>query len=293
MEMENELMFEHYLYKCGFTKASVKTYTFQINHIISVYPNAEEFGYKDILNVLEEMVKLKPNATYRIAILASLKKYYDYLIATRKRNDHPCRNIVIKQVRNKSVVHQDFFSSSELELLFQRDERFNDVKVRNQLIVSLLIYQGITSSEVCRIRVQHVNLDEGRIFIKESRDLSRRHLEIHPKQYSLFYRYINEDRKKLLKVDSDQLIIGTRGTPVTPEIVFYLLEQSKTMFPDRNLNPETIRQSVISNWINEKRLPLEAVQLMAGHKWISSTARYRHNNVDEKRILINRFHPIK
>ncbi|HVA99149.1 MAG TPA: hypothetical protein VNG53_09660 [Bacteroidia bacterium] len=46
----------------------------------------------------------------------------------------------------------------------------------------------------------------------------------------------------------------------------YFVGTYKPLFPGRNLNPQTIRQNVIANWMNEKKLPLEQVQIMAGHK---------------------------
>jgi integrase/recombinase XerD len=64
------------------------------------------------------------------------------------------------------------------------------------------------------------------------------------------------------------------------------------LFTDRNLNSKTIRQSVIANWLNEKKVPLEQVQLMAGQKWISTTAKYRQTSVEEQRTMINKFHPM-
>jgi len=64
-------------------------------------------------------------------------------------------------------------------------------------------------------------------------------------------------------------------------------------FADRNLNLKTIRQSVIANWLNEKHIPMEQVQLMAGHRWISATARYCFTPIDEQQELINKFHPLQ
>ncbi len=37
---------------------------------------------------------------------------------------------------------------------------------------------------------------------------------------------------------------------------------------------------------------MEQVQLMAGHKWISATERYRYAPLEEQRELINKFHPL-
>ncbi|MCW3083930.1 MAG: phage integrase family protein [Bacteroidetes bacterium] len=184
------------------------------------------------------------------------------------------------------------FSSTELELLLEREERYQDLKLRNQAVISLLIYQGLTVGEISRLKVDHIDLDKGIIFIKNSRKNASRHLEIMPRQYRILDRYIHESRKKLLKSETDCLAIGKLGTVLSKDDIHYLVSTYKGLFPDRNLNPQTIRQSVISNWMNEKKLPLEQVQLMAGHKWISSTIKYRQTNVEEQRELMNKWFPI-
>lgn len=289
---QEEFTFEKYLYKIGFSDGSVKSYLYQVENYLTTYPDAEKFKHKDLLNALDDIGKLRPNARYKIAILSAIKKYYDYLVEIGRRDDHPCRTVFIRFNRNPSVIHNDLFSSPELELLMDRKDRYPHLKLKNQVVLSLLIYQGLTSGEIANMKVQHVNLDEGKIFVKESRDIMRRHLEMHPKQYRIFDKYITESRKNLLKVETDKLVIGIRGVPTTVGEVGYLVEQFWPLFPGRKLNPLTIRQSVISNWLNEKRYPLETVQLMAGHRWISTTARYKYTPHDEKRLLINRFHPL-
>lgn len=292
MKEAQELTFEKYLYRMNHTEQSVKSYCYQVGNFLTANPGCENYLYKDILNVLEELAKQKPNVAYRIAILSAIKKYYDYLIEIGKRNDHPCRRIFIKSQRKKSVFHQDLFTSDELEFLMSREERYPNLKLKNQVIISLLIYQGLTSGEIANMKLQHINLEEGRIYVKESRDLTRRHLEMHPRQHWIFDNYINKSRVELLRGETDKLLVGKLGVPITTGEIGYLLEQFWSLYPDRKLNPSTVRQSVISNWLNEKKLLLENVQLMAGHRWISTTARYRQKPADERRVLINRFHPL-
>ncbi len=107
-----------------------------------------------------------------------------------------------------------------------------------------------------------------------------------------FVALINETRKKLISTKTDKLLVGKLGRPLTVDDVNYMVSTYKPLFPDRNLNALTIRMSVISNWLNEKHFPLEQVQLMAGHRWISTTARYRYTPIEEQREMINRFHPL-
>jgi integrase/recombinase XerD len=284
--------FEEYIAKKGHTKETVKTYSFQVAPFIAMYPDLNRFTFKEVNNALSEYLKHHKNQNYKNSILASVKKYYDYLIETGQRNDHPCRTMQFKAIRKKGVIHSDLFSSAELELLMERDERFPLLKKRNQVIVSLLIYQALQIQELENLKVQHINLDEGRVYIQSTPSGTRRHLELHPKQYKIFDSYINESRRELLKIESDKLIVGTRGTPITKDQVHYIISTFKPLFPDRNLTPENIRQSVIANWINEKRFPLEQVQLLAGHAWISTTEKYRQTSADDKRAIINRFHPL-
>ncbi|MCC7303501.1 MAG: tyrosine-type recombinase/integrase [Bacteroidia bacterium] len=242
---------------------------------------------------MEDTAKIKTNTRYRIAILAAIKKYYDYLIAIGKRHDHPCRTIHIKHNRDRKVIHHDLFTSAELELLLEREERYPALKLKNQSLISLLIFQGLSTGEIIKMKVHHIDLDSGKIFVKERKNTMRRHLDMHPKQYRILDRYINESRKELLKGRvSDALFIGKLGVAASTCEVGYLVEQFDSLFPGRNLNPTTVRQSVIANWLNEKKFSLETVQLMAGHRFISTTLRYRRNNQDEKRLLINRFHPL-
>lgn len=289
MEIDN---FEGYLQKRGHTTETVKTYTFQVRPFAAMYPELNYFTFKDVNNALSEFVKMYKNQNYKNTILSAIKRYYDFLLETGQRNDHPCRTMRFKSIRKKGIIHNDLFSSSELELLLDRNERYIVLKKRNQAMASLLIYQGLQIREIADLKVQHINFDSGRVYIKESKSGMRRHLELHPKQYKMFDEYINESRKELLHVESDMLFISVRGVPITKDDVQYLVKTLRPLFPDRNLNCETIRQSVVSNWLNEKRFPLEQVQLMAGHRWISTTLRYRQTPADEKRLIINRLHPL-
>ena len=51
-----------------------------------------------------------------------------------------------------------------------------------------------------------------------------------------------------------------------------------------------IRGSVISYWLNDRKLPLEDVQVMAGHGYPSTTEKYKNPNTHEQREAINKLH---
>lgn len=120
-------------------------------------------------------------------------------------------------------------------------------------------------------------------------------LEIGFNPDSAFDRYVNQTRGEMMKRvagKTNKLILNKLGQPISVEGIFAIIEVLNQLFPDRKLNPRSIRMSVISNWMNEKKLPLESVQELAGHKWPSTTEKYRKMDNLKQRELINRFFPI-
>ncbi|CAN5413204.1 hypothetical protein BH10BAC1_BH10BAC1_06090 [soil metagenome] len=290
--MNESITFENYLYKMGHTVSTVKSYLFANKVFLLDNPRAENFTYKDVVNYLSEKAQDYDNGNTKVYLLNGMKKYFDYLVEIGSRDDHPCKSLQLRNLRKREVIHQDLFSSAELELLIEREERYVDLKLKNQVIVSLLIYQGLNSAEIAALNTSHIDLDRGTVFVKASKKISQRHLELNNRQYRLFERYLNEGRKNLLREETNALVLGKLGSRITVDDIHYLVSTFKSLFPDRNLTPANIRQSVIANWLNEKKIPLEQVQLMAGQKWISTTIKYRQVDQKEQRELMNKWFPL-
>jgi integrase/recombinase XerD len=89
-------------------------------------------------------------------------------------------------------------------------------------------------------------------------------LQLKTNQVKVFYWYIHEVRPKLLKTETDRLIVNLRDNLETGEGINYLIDTFKSKFPDRNLNTKTIRQSSIANLLKSGK-GLREVQYFAGH----------------------------
>ncbi|MEO6303546.1 MAG: tyrosine-type recombinase/integrase [Bacteroidia bacterium] len=282
---------EHYLNRTH-TNRTAKTYLYYISVFKIKYPNAMQLEYSDIIQYINGLKKTTKETSKISPHITAVKKYYDYLLQTGQRNDHPCKSINLN-LKKKPIQLQDLFSPSELELLMNRENRFIDLELRNKVIISLLIYQALVGSEISRLELKDVDLDNGTIYIKGSKKNSYRTLNLKPSQILLIQNYIDTSRKNLLKSTTNALLISQRGVGETVDGINSMIEPLKGLFPDRNLNPSTIRQSVISNLLNLSKQSLEAVQLFAGHKWPSSTEQYRRKDITEQREKINMWHPLK
>jgi len=281
--------FRHYLEEKKFSEEGTKSYCCSMKTYLLRNPDMIRYNYKEVMKSLEPYSSLSISA--RKTILNRIKKYYDYLLDTGQREDHPCCGLFLKGNIDRSVIHSDLFSMAELETLLIWKSRFRVLEQKNRAIISLLIYQGLTAQDFIRLKIQDVDIDKGVISIRGGDLLAGRKLEIKPSQFNILYTYINESRKKLLKCETDYFGIGLTGQPDKKDNIRTLVENLRPLFPDRNLNPMSIRDSVISHWINDLKIPLEQVQLMAGHRWIISTERYFQQSIEDQREILKKFHP--
>ncbi len=277
------------------TKGTAKRYQRDIENYLQIVTEkkAIKATYSDIMDYIEILRSKYKNPETIKVIIQSLKKYYYWLNHTGQRKTHPCRNLKLKDKTNKDIQIQDLFTPEELELLLERKERYKDLKIKNQVIISLLIYQGLTRNDIVNLIITDIDLSEGTIYIKSDTRTNSRTLKLKRKQIMLLHNYITESRIKLNKTGPCDLLILTKlGTPETGEGISYLLETAKHLFPERNLNAKTIRQSVIANLLKSGH-DLRLVQTFAGHKYPGSTEKYRQTGIEELKAGIEKYHPLK
>ena len=224
--------------------------------------------------------------------LHAIKHYYRYLVEIGGRKDNPAQSIRLRDKRSREVQTQDLFTTEELERILIRKERYRILKNRNQLIISFLIYQGLANREIKNLELNDIDLKEGKINVKPSGKNNGRVLKLNAKQMYFLMNYLNEDRPRLIKAETKKLIITQGGKPDTGEGIHYIIESSKHLFPSKNLNPITIRQSVITNLLKSGN-DLRVVQVFAGHKYPSATENYRQTDLDELKNQVLKFHPLQ
>jgi len=253
---------------------------------------AKKATWPDIMGYVGHLRGRYQNARTITRILYAIKAYYNWLIETGAREGHPCRSIKLMDAKGAPLQLQGLFKPEELEGLLHRAERFNTTGLKNQVIISLLIYQGVTTGEILRLETFDIDLGAGNINIKPTRKLNGRTLPLKLTQVMLFYKYLNETRPKLSKDNTNETFLtNLRGSPITSDNIQYLIETMQNRSPGRKLNPQTIRMSVIHNMLKAGH-DLRMVQVFAGHKKISSTERYQPSASEALKTAVNKYHPL-
>jgi site-specific recombinase XerD len=273
--------------------STAKNYLYEINKFRLLNRKTEDYNYQDVMEYVEELRKSYPPNTIN-RIVSALKKYYDYLQETEQRSDNPARSIKLRDAKDNPIQLQDLFSEKELQKLLEpRIERYPFLTKKNQIIMSLLVYQALKSGEIIQLKTNDINLEKATIQITGTGITNSRILPLKANQILLLYEFINQDRNKLKTVRNDEnaLLLGKLGTPIQVDDISYLISTYQKEFA-KNLTTITIRQSVITNLLN-KGNDLRMVQEFAGHKHLDTTEKYRQTGIKALQNAIDKHHPIK
>jgi integrase/recombinase XerD len=287
---------EQYLLK-KYNESSLKPNLCSIRKYLNYIQNkAETAEYKDILDYVGHLRKnenLHPKTVKQY--LNGVKIYYHYLLEIGKRNDHPCSELYLKDKINKQIPVDTLYSAETLENFLNYTHKDKILQRRNQVIISLLIYQGLTVGEICNLQIEDINLESAQIYIKSSDKKKSRTLPLQAKQILLFLNFIKEDYPKLIQhIVSEKpiktLITGKLKEEVRPNVLNRMINDHREK--SQQLQPIKIRQSVIANLL-KKENDTRIVQVFAGHKRASTTTLYKQTELEILQNAINLYHPIR
>lgn len=274
---------------------TVRIYLYEINKYKLLNTNADNYDYQRVMQYVEQLRKIyAPKSISRV--VASLKKYYNYLIEIGKRKDNPAQAIKLRLSRTEAIQLQDLLTPNELQTLLKpRIERYPFLAKRNQVIMSLLVNQALKLSEIIQLKIEDINLEKAQINITGTAKTNKRILPLKAEQIILLYHYIKEDRDKLItfRTKGTCLLLSKIGEPFTKAgIESLVMSYQTTFFTTKSLTVTTIRQSVITNLL-AKNNDLRIVQEFAGHKSLDTTEKYKETGLHELKTAIEKLHPIK
>lgn len=284
----NEYLQRHY------TKKTAKAYRREIAIYLVNNPKNKSYTYAEIVNYIGTVRKRYSNSQTIGRILSSIKAYYNYLCFIGSRKDNPSKSIRLRDKPSRDIQLQDLFTNEELEaLLTAKKERYTNLDYRNKVLISLFIYQALKPTEIELLQCDEINLEEATIYIKPSSKNNSRRLPLKANQILLFKKYLEEIRVKLVSENkTESFIIGQRKEPMMAEDITKHIKRNYNIYKPRNVNAMTIRQSVITNLLKQHH-DLRIVQSFAGHKYPSTTERYKQSSVEALQSALQIYHPIK
>ena len=296
------MKYEEYLEQNNYSKTTIEHYLKRINEFTAWSKKygikATEIDYKTTLKYIKYLQQKRIQVQTINNNIVTLRNYFNYLIETNKRAENPIEEVSVKGTV-KRVLH-NLLDADELEDLYYSFETDNfnkncnyKVKLtakRNKIITGLIVYQGLNTTNLKSLLLEHLELYKGKIYVPSTRRNNSRTMELKSWQVLDLLEYINEIRPEIAKynkIHNEQLLI--------PQNHFNDLVQRGIIKQLKKINNKAgnvnhLRASVIVNWLGQ--FNIRKVQYLAGHKYISSTESYKQNNLESLHEAVNEFHPL-
>ena len=245
-------------------------------------------NYKQVLQFIDsERQRGLANASI-VRTINSIRIYYDYLqesgivqhniIASIKIRSN-AKKVLVEALNTQQLeaIYQDFLQLPHWKLKTKIAEKLHP---RNSVVLGLLVYQGITTGEISKLEVSHIQLSKGKIYIPATRKSNARILQLAANQILPLQNYLS----------SKSLKYRLFPTKKSSDMVCSILNQVKNIHP-KIRDSRQIRASVIMNWL--ELYPIREVQYKAGHKSIKSTERYRREDLRDLTRQLEAYHPLE
>jgi site-specific recombinase XerD len=290
--------FKDYLITRRFMQSTINGHLLNVGYFLKWIENnglheAENVQYTDLLNYVNyEQKQHKDVSTINLRI-SSISKYFEFLKEENLITRNPARTLRIKG-KAKTIIQNPLkydellnlyngYKSIEKAVPNHIKEKSELAHQRNIIITGLLIWQGLHSGELEKLEVNHVNLNEGIIYIPSTTRSNSRELKLSSQQIITLHTYIHGGVRDKFICKNEFLFAGNLHN-----IINLLLEELKGI----NLqikNAQHIRASVILYWLRQHNK--RQVQYMAGHKYIHSTEAYEVQELETLTDQLTKHHP--
>jgi len=283
--------FKSYLIEKGFAVSTAVDYSSFIEKKLNPWLMLSSFSIEAFEHeTLMQYIRYRKGQSIQAkTINLEIKKIGYYL--EFKELENITEAIRLKGVKRR--IPHDLFTEKQLDEIYQKFTESknywtheNTLKTYH-LILGLRIYQGLQEQELAKLEINHLQLDKGKIYIPSTKRTNKRILDLKPFQILPLHEYLLTERKSLNdEIEGNYLFHKKRLIRGMSRI-----KKMINRYEPRLNNMAQIRTSVITNWLQHYNL--REAQYMAGHKYVSSTERYRTDNLEDLQKELEKYHPLK
>lgn len=284
-----ELFLDYLEFEKNFSINTIVGYKKDINEFISFLDDKKITNpeYNDIREYLSYMYDKKYKSKTIARHISSLKSFYKYLFRNEIIDNNP---MVLISTPKLEKNLPNYLNINDIEILLKVSDRTTPLGLRNALILEMLYATGIRVSELVNIKIKDIDFNERRILILGKGNKERIVLFGHTCE-ELLNDYINHSRSKLIKINSDYLLINKNGTNLSDRAIRLILDDVvKKSCLKLNVSPHTLRHTFATHLLNNGA-DLKTVQELLGHENISTTGIYTHVSNERLRKVYLESHP--
>ena len=240
----------------------------------------EKSNYQDLLNYIEKLQKEEKTISHINAVLLGISDYYNY-----KKLPNLAINTRLKGQVTKAISNP--LTAEQLEEIYKTYEG-NELE---QVVLGLIIYQGLEQSDFITIETKDINLEKGAIYIPSRKERRSRTLKLESHQIMQLNNFIFSIESTTEKAFSPYNDNPNHFNYLLRKLSKELKKQIKRKLGIEVVKLSHLRQSRIAIWV--KKEGIRKGQYKAGFRRVMSAEKYLKADLTDLKNEIKKHHPFK
>jgi integrase/recombinase XerD len=218
----------------------------------------------------------------------ALRIFFRFLLARKILTSNPAENLSIPRVEK---YLPETLNASTIKRLLESVSGADTLGLRDRAMLELLYASGLRISELCNVRLEGLDLEEGMIRVTGKGNKTR-FVPVGSEALGAIGRYLEFERPKLVSRRSGaEIFLSVRGRKLTPQRVWQLVKRYAARAGlEANVYPHLLRHSFATHLL-AGGADLRIIQEMLGHADISTTQIYTHVDSSHLKSVHKKFHP--
>lgn len=240
---------------------------------------------KDIRQFLAYLAEKKMERKTIVRRLSSLRTFFKFCVKQNWIKESPLDEIDSPKIEKRLPVS---ISYPEIQKLFDQPDIKDLLGLRDRTIMELFYSSGLRVSELSLLNKSDFMPQELLIKLK-GKGKKERIIPITKNASEWMVRYLNHPDRPPTKEEA--LFLNRHGTRLTTRSIdrkFDLYLKSSGL--SNKVTPHTIRHTIATHWL-ENGMDLKTIQLLLGHRSLSTTTIYTHVSPKLKKEVYDKAHP--
>lgn len=247
-----------------------------------------DIGTDELAAFLSQRKQEGLNAASLRITTVHLKVFFRWLVGKEKLEMDPAEPMIAPR---PDMTLPETLHATELVKLLESIDPAQPLGRRDLAILELFYSSGLRLSELCKLRLEMMDSDEGFLRIT-GKGGKTRIARVGKKALEAVSNYLANERPSLVtKKTSSHVFLSIRGGPLSPDRVRQIVkERAKFAGIDQNVYPHLLRHSFATHLL-EGGADLRVIQELLGHADISTTQIYTHVDRQRLKSVHKQFHP--
>ena len=246
----------------------------------------EEARRLDVLDFLSEHSHWPPRTIARR--LSAFRRFYQHLEREGRVKDNPCDRIDAPRLGRPLP---GVLTEREVEQLLAAPDLESALGIRDRAMLEVLYATGLRVSELVSLHSGQVNLLQGVLRVA-GKGGKERLVPLGEPAVDWLGRFLERGRAAILGAKQSPALFPTaRGRAMTRQAFWHLVKRyAERAGISRKISPHTLRHAFATHLLDHGA-DLRVVQMLLGHRDISTTQIYTHIARERLKVLHARHHP--